>query len=278
MFPLQAGALNGCALAGRPVKTNVVSKQVSVLSADSGSPQSLTITATGPANTTTYSGTITGLDVVIPFSVLTDGSATATELASGILADIQGDPLSGVILASSSSAVGVVTVVAKSGVTLTVAYTANPGTVLATVTTAAIAAPQFLWGRAVEVTGVVLDESGIQVETVEAPDGSSVSANFAMVFDDLSDPVLDVVGESVRPVGPLSGRAMSVIKAGFGNQYAVEAPAAAPSYGGAVYVEGASGAENGRLYTAGGGSRVQWLAAKWIGLDPNNSAVAIIEI
>ena len=278
MFPLNSGLLTICALAGRPVKTNTVTNQVSVLAADSGSPQSLTITATGPANATTYSGTVTGLDVVIPFSVLTDGSATATELAAGILADIQADPLAGVIIASSSSALGVVTLVARDGVTLTVAYTANPGTVLATVTTAAVAATQYLWGRACEVTGVILDESGVQIETVEAPDGSSVSANFALVFDDLSDPVLDVVGESVRNVGPLTGRAMSVIKPGFKNQYAVEAPGAAITYGGAVYVEGAASSENGRLYTSGGGSRVQWTQAKWIGVDPNNSAVAIIEI
>ena len=98
------------------------------------------------------------------------------------------------------------------------------------------------------------------------------------MFDDLSDPVLDVVGESVRNVGPLTGRAMSVIKPGFKNQYAVEAPGAAITYGGAVYVEGAASSENGRLYTSGGGSRVQWTQAKWIGVDPNNSAVAIIEI
>lgn len=277
-FPIVGSQAEKVALPGRLVKCNGDSVlHTSVIAAASGSPQEITITSTAPTNSSTYSGTLSFADISIPFSYLTDGSATNVELADAIAADLLADALIGVGVDSVVSAAGVVTIVMKSGFTGSVSLTANPGTDLVVGGTAAVAATQFKFGRACEATGL-LQEGRMQVETVEAPDGSSVVAGFCLVLDDGSDVLLDAVGESEQPVGPSTGRAFLVAKAGARNWYAVEAPSATPSFGGAVYVEGGAGADNGRLFTTGGGSRVLWTGARFIGLDPNDSSIAIVEI
>lgn len=280
-FPMPVRATLQLPSVGRAVKTGtwVHTKTVKPLTP---AVQSVTITATAPANTTQYAGYIQdNFGVRSFFDVTTDGTATATELAAGIVADLQADPNISLMASNVSNAAGVVTILGISGHPLTVVYTLNPGTVLATGGTAEGSAVQFYFGRAVEITGLfqLVNGAVMQIETAEVCDSASAAANFALVLDDGAISVFQsAIGTAPVAVGPLAAQEFLVAVPGPKNWYSVVAPGGAITYGGNVYVEGAVGATAGRLYTAGGATLVQWTQARWIGVDPTDSNRAIVEI
>jgi len=265
---------------GRVIRSNGTDfNHVSVLPLNAGANQIARITSVADVeDEDTYTGTVTYLDVVLNFSVETDASGTGTELIQLIKDALEAEPLFNTIVQSATIVSNVnLDLVAQDGVTLVVAFSVNPTTDLSATYTDAVVADQFYFGRAVEVTGLT-QESGVMIETVEGADSASVTAKFALVLESPDEIYFDVLGAAVSPVGPNIGQAFVVAKPSGSTWYAVEAPVAVPTYGGAVHVEGANTANKGRLLTASSGTTVQWTQAKWIGLDPNYPTVGIIEL
>lgn len=273
--PVPKSALPGCVVRSNGATLN----HCSVLPLNAGSAQVARITSQADVeDNANYVGTVSYLDKSISFDVTTDADGTGAELILLIKAALEADPDFGILISSAEIVSSVnLDLTAQDGVTLVVEFSANPTTDLAATYTAAVAPDQFYFGRAVEITNLTI-ENGVVIETAEGADSSSVSAKFALVLQGGDEVYFEQLGDSEPAVGPTLGVGFVVVKPGAKNWYAVEAPVSAPTYGGAVYVEGAASANKGRLLTSGGGDTVQWTQAKWIGLDPNYPTVAWIEI
>lgn len=110
------------------------------------------INVTAATNSETYSVRVQGTQIDRTVTAVTDGSATQTELRDALIVAIKADPL---VMAYASSVVAgtnIVLITWKAGSPIiTLTFPLNPSTDLTLTNTAAVAAPQYLYGEAAEV-------------------------------------------------------------------------------------------------------------------------------
>lgn len=118
--------------------------------------------------------------------------------------------------------------------------------------------------------------SGSLDVTYAATAGSLPS--FGIVYDERATAPLETRSGLSTVLGPDAGSGLAVIVPGDGStEVAVYATGSSYTRGGAVYV-GTDGAERGLLYAASSSTRVPFTGAKWVGLDPNDSTIAILAL
>lgn len=140
------------ALLGQLADRSVLSRTRTLLNSPAQAKQVTTLTMSGASNSTTYTITVNGVDI----SYTTDSSTSTTELAAGLAAAVNAEPLvRGQVIATSASAVLTLTG-ANFGVAFTVTESESDiGT--PSTTTAAASASAVGFGLAMIQTGYAAD-------------------------------------------------------------------------------------------------------------------------
>lgn len=140
------------ALLGQLAERSVLSRTRTLINSPAQAKQVTTLTMSGASNSTTYTITVNGVDI----SYTTDSSTSTTELAAGLAAAVNAEPLvRGQVIATSASAVLTLTG-ANFGVAFTVTESESDiGT--PSTTTAAASASAVGFGLAMIQTGYAAD-------------------------------------------------------------------------------------------------------------------------
>lgn len=101
----------------------------------------------------------------------------------------------------------------------------------------------------------------------------SPTPNLALVIDDQGQSPITI---GVDLTGYAAGKAALLLRTGPGARVAVENPGATPTFGGAVFIETAAGANLGRPYTTPSLSRVRHPSHTWVLLDSVSPSLAVI--
>lgn len=162
-----SGALRAASL-GRVLSTSGREVHVPRLDSEGATGQVSRITASSGTDEATYVARFRGTNLDVSVTAVATAS-TATGVRDPLLAAIAATPeLMGHVAKVTAVSTNALDVEAFEGITLTVTFTTNPSTHLSVAYTAAAAAPQYRFARAVEVVSVT-SPKGMRTEGIRRP-------------------------------------------------------------------------------------------------------------
>lgn len=229
-----------------------------------------TITVTGATNDKTYTVTINGVDI----SFLSDATATIAEVADGLAAAIEAEPLVNGTVGAVSDGVSLVTVTATTGgVGFTIAESDAELTLASVQANATAAAIPF--GRAVIEDGLGAHGNKLckLINSTDVTNSADLTAKGLGVAG--YDPTREIPEGALEAEYP--GGSMVAVMHNCRVYVEVEAALTSPADG--VYVRtAAAGALDkiGGFAPAAGAGLVQWLEARWV--RQAGTGLAVLEI